>query len=114
GDDPPAWIDIAGDIFPVKHLSEASLTAFNPSGGGWGFEWLDLAVIGAWGVAGGVGGARCFSRGARGVGGVGGRRGRDPPRRAPVGRTREGLATGSPPQRLRRAEFDSWTRYEYR
>jgi len=60
GDDPPAWIDIAGDIFPVKHLSEASLAAFNPSGGGWGFEWLDLAVIGAWGVAGALLAARYF------------------------------------------------------
>ena len=60
GDDSPAWIDIAGDIFPVKHLSEACLAAFNPSSGGWGFEWLDLAVIGAWGVAGALLAARYF------------------------------------------------------
>ncbi len=52
GDDPPTWINVVGDIFPVKHLSEACITAFNPYETGYGFEWGDLAVIAAWGVVG--------------------------------------------------------------
>jgi ABC-2 type transport system permease protein len=61
GDDPPSWIDILGNIFPVKHLAEASLTAFNPYETGWGFEWWDLAVIAPWGVIGTVVAVRYFS-----------------------------------------------------
>ena len=30
GEDPPAWIDFLGDMFPVKHLAEAAMAAFNP------------------------------------------------------------------------------------
>ena len=59
-EDPPKWLDVLGDIFPVKHLSEACQTAFNPAGGS-GFEWLDIAVVGAWGVAGAVLAVRFFS-----------------------------------------------------
>jgi len=61
GSDPPRWIVIIGDIFPVKHLSEACLTAFNPYTTGWGFEWRDLAVIAAWGVIGAVIALRYFT-----------------------------------------------------
>jgi ABC-2 type transport system permease protein len=61
GDDPPAWIDYLGDFFPVKHLSEACLTAFSGQDAGWGFEWLDLAVIAAWGVVGAAVALRYFS-----------------------------------------------------
>lgn len=61
GDDPPAWIDFIGDIFPVKHLSQACLTAFNPYETGWGFEWLDLAVIALWGVIGAAVALRYFT-----------------------------------------------------
>ena len=60
-DDPPPWLDILGDIFPVKHLSEASQAAFNPFQTGLGFEWLDLAVVAAWGIAGAVLAVRFFS-----------------------------------------------------
>jgi ABC-2 type transport system permease protein len=60
-DDPPRWLDILGDIFPVKHLSEACQAAFNPFETGWGFEWLDLAVVAAWGLAGAVLAVRFFS-----------------------------------------------------
>ncbi len=52
GQDPPAWIDVLGNIFPVRHLSEACLTAFNPYTTGYGFEWWDLAVIAVWGALG--------------------------------------------------------------
>jgi len=59
-DDPPAWLDTLGDIFPVKHLSEACQAAFNPAGGS-GFEWLDLAVVAVWGLAGTLLAVRFFS-----------------------------------------------------
>ncbi len=60
-DDPPRWLAILGDIFPVKHLSLASQAAFNPFENGMGFEWGHLAIIAAWGVAGGVLAVRYFS-----------------------------------------------------
>lgn len=61
GDDPPTWIVVLGDIFPVKHLSEACITAFNPYTTGYGFEWWNLAVIAAWGVLGAVIALRYFT-----------------------------------------------------
>ena len=60
-DDPPAWLDTLGDIFPVKHLSEAFQAAFNPFETGYGFEWLDLAIVAAWGLAGAALAVRFFS-----------------------------------------------------
>jgi ABC-2 type transport system permease protein len=60
-DDPPKWLAILGDIFPVKHLSEASQAAFSPFETGAGFEWLDLAIVAAWGLAGALIAARFFS-----------------------------------------------------
>ena len=59
-DDPPHWLDVLGDVFPVKHLSEAFQAVFNPAGGS-GFEWLDLAVVAAWGLAGALLAVRFFS-----------------------------------------------------
>jgi len=61
GEDPPTWIDILGNIFPVKHLAEACITAFNPYETGYGFEWWDLAVIAVWGVFGAVVSLRYFT-----------------------------------------------------
>jgi ABC-2 type transport system permease protein len=60
-DDPPRWLAILGDIFPVKHLSEASQAAFNPFQTGAGFESFDLAIVAAWGLAGAIIAARFFS-----------------------------------------------------
>jgi len=57
----PEWLVTLGDIFPVKHLSTAMQTAFNPFTTGSGFEWGDLAVISLWGVAGLVLAVRFFS-----------------------------------------------------
>ena len=60
-DNPPPWLATLGDIFPVKHLSEACQAAFNPFRTGSGFEWLDLAVVAAWGVAAAILAVRRFS-----------------------------------------------------
>ena len=60
-DEAPDWLVVLGDIFPVKHLSTAMQTAFNPFTTGSGFEWDDLAVIAGWGVAGLLLAIRFFS-----------------------------------------------------
>ena len=38
-------------IFPVRHFFEAFFTAWNPNTAGAGFEWADLAIVAAWGIA---------------------------------------------------------------
>ena len=48
----PAWVEHVSAVFPVKHLSEALQTGFDPFTAGAGFEPLHLGVIAAWGVAG--------------------------------------------------------------
>ncbi len=58
---PPAWLDLAGNLVPVKHLSIALQTAFNPFETGAGFELAHLAVVAVWGVAGLLVAARYFS-----------------------------------------------------
>jgi ABC-2 type transport system permease protein len=52
GADLPRWVEIAGWLFPLKHLANAMAQAFDPTVGGWGFAWGHLAVAAAWGVAG--------------------------------------------------------------
>jgi ABC-2 type transport system permease protein len=51
GADTPDWVLQVADLFPVRHLSQALQTAFNPFETGAGFEWGHLAVVAAWGVA---------------------------------------------------------------
>ncbi|MGZ4104168.1 MAG: ABC transporter permease [Actinomycetota bacterium] len=48
----PAIITWIADIFPVKHLSHAIITAYNPLTQGSGFVGKDLLIMGAWAVAG--------------------------------------------------------------
>lgn len=51
-DNAPRWLQILGDVFPVKHFSEALQASFNPFETGYGFEGFALLVMAAWGVAG--------------------------------------------------------------
>jgi ABC-2 type transport system permease protein len=39
-------------VFPVRHFFEAFFAAWVSGAGSAGFEWLDLAVVAAWGIAG--------------------------------------------------------------
>ena len=48
---PEGVLDFA-DLFPIRHFFEAFFTAWSPHTTGPGFEWIDLAVVAAWGVAG--------------------------------------------------------------
>jgi ABC-2 type transport system permease protein len=52
GGDLPHWVEVAGWLFPLKHLANAMADAFNPTIGGSGFAWGHLAVVAAWGIAG--------------------------------------------------------------
>ena len=40
------------DLFPIRHFFEAFFTAWSPTTTGAGFEWGQLAIVAAWGVAG--------------------------------------------------------------
>ncbi len=53
-DNAPVWLGLVGDVFPVKHLSLAAQAAFDPFEEGSGLRLGHLAVMAAWGVAGGV------------------------------------------------------------
>jgi len=48
--DAPEWMKVAGDIFPVKHFLEAMLGSFY--GPPLSFQWIDVLIVAAWGVAG--------------------------------------------------------------
>ena len=39
------------DLFPIRHFFEAFFTAFDPHTVGAGFEWGQLAIVAAWGLA---------------------------------------------------------------
>lgn len=60
-EDAPRWLQVLGDVFPVKHLSEAMQAAFNPFEIGTGFAWGHLAVMAAWGLLGLILAVRFFS-----------------------------------------------------
>lgn len=60
-DDGPEWLPTLSSIFPIKHLSEAMMSIYNPFESGSGFEWDNLAVIGLWGVIGLAIAAKFFS-----------------------------------------------------
>ena len=48
---PEGVLNVA-DLFPIRHFFEAFFSAWDPGTVGAGFEWLDLAIVGAWGAAG--------------------------------------------------------------
>ncbi len=48
----PHWLADVGEIFPVRHLANALLVAYNPHTTGLGFSGRDLLIVAAWGAAG--------------------------------------------------------------
>lgn len=48
----PRWLADVGEAFPVRHLANALLVAYNPHTTGLGFSGQDLLIVAAWGVAG--------------------------------------------------------------
>jgi ABC-2 type transport system permease protein len=57
----PHWLADVGEIFPVRHLADALLVAYNPHTTGPGFAGLDLLIVAAWGAAGLLIALRSFS-----------------------------------------------------
>jgi ABC-2 type transport system permease protein len=55
----PQWLVTFGDVFPVKHFAEAVRASFY--GPPFPFEWWDVVVVAAWGIAGVVLAVRFFS-----------------------------------------------------
>lgn len=49
--DPPAWMEIAGNIFPLKPFANAFRDAFDPTLSGAQFHWPELGYLVLWGVA---------------------------------------------------------------
>lgn len=60
-DNPPAWMDVTGGIFPVRHFADAMLAIYSPAIAGGPLQWQDLAVIAIWGVVGFLFSLRFFS-----------------------------------------------------
>ncbi len=48
----PHWLTDVANLFPVRHLQQALLEAFNPYTTGAGFAWRDLLIVTLWGAAG--------------------------------------------------------------
>jgi ABC-2 type transport system permease protein len=70
GDDAPSWLITMANIFPVKHFAAAMLNSYlgdtvaqTPAGPvhPFVFDWWDIAIVAAWGVAGLVIATRIFS-----------------------------------------------------
>lgn len=51
-DDPPRWIEVIGDMFPLKPFVEAFQACFVPFVEPPAFDWPKLAFVAAWGIAG--------------------------------------------------------------
>jgi ABC-2 type transport system permease protein len=56
----PRGMRLIGDVFPVKHLFQALLTAFDPTTRGSGIAFGHLGVLAAWGAVGGIVAVRTF------------------------------------------------------
>lgn len=59
-ENPPAWLDVLGNIFPVRHFADAMLAVYTPGLGG-PLGWQDLAVMAIWGAGGIIFALRFFS-----------------------------------------------------
>ncbi len=59
--DPPRWLEVVGNIFPLKPFVNAFQNTLNPFVEAPGFSWGKLAVIVAWGVGGALVAVRTFA-----------------------------------------------------
>ena len=51
-EDPPRWIEVIGNIFPLKPFAQSFQDCFNPLVDGQAFNWGALALVAAWGGVG--------------------------------------------------------------
>jgi ABC-2 type transport system permease protein len=59
-DNAPRWLDVLGDVFPLKPFANAFQDTLNPLVDPPAFDVAKLAVVGAWGVAGAIVATRTF------------------------------------------------------
>lgn len=59
-DDPPRWMEIAGDFFPLKAFAESFRDVFDPNLTGAQFNWAQLGYMLLWAVVAGVLAVRFF------------------------------------------------------
>jgi hypothetical protein len=57
GDDAPEWVTWTANVFPVKHFTDGIQAGYV----GLPFDWSDVLVVGAWGLAGLLLAIRFFS-----------------------------------------------------
>lgn len=57
----PKWLVNVANVFPVRHLANALLTAYSPATTGAGFSGRDLLIVAAWGAGGLLVAIRRFS-----------------------------------------------------
>jgi ABC-2 type transport system permease protein len=48
--EPPRWMEVAGNLFPLKHFAVAFRDCFDPTKTGMQFHWPELAYMALWGV----------------------------------------------------------------
>lgn len=60
-DDPPRWLELVGDVFPLKPFVNAFQNTLNPFVEAPGFSWNELAVVAVWGVAGALMALKTFT-----------------------------------------------------
>ena len=53
-EDPPRWVEVMGDLFPLKSFATAFQDAFNPFVDAPGFDWVAIGWMALWGLAGAV------------------------------------------------------------
>ena len=58
--DPPRWLEVIGDFFPLKHFASAFGEAMSPFSSAPAFEWGHMAVMGVWLAAAALVAARRF------------------------------------------------------
>lgn len=58
--DPPAWLGVVGDIFPLKPFAQSFQDVFNPFVEAPAFQWDRLARIAVWGLVGAVAAVKLF------------------------------------------------------
>ncbi len=60
-EDPPRWLDLVGDVFPLKPFANSFQDTLNPFVDAPGFSWGRLLFVAAWGAAGVVLALRTFT-----------------------------------------------------
>lgn len=59
-ENPPTWMEVLGNFFPLKAFAVAFSAGFDPTLTGPQFHWPELAQLTAWGIAAGLLAARLF------------------------------------------------------